>query len=268
MSLVPQYITLLCNSDETVGALNKSQDGSSFSVQLDTPISIPRDAVGCYLSVVNASVWNVSYNISAEIGNNTFTFRPVGDVGEQTIIIPDGQYSLEAFNLMIQRELEALNLATDLFVFTGDEASSRVIITFGGNYEIDFTVPNSPIDVLGFNARIVQGPVATGDQTAQFNRVNSYIITSNLVSNGIPVNSSGAGVIANIPIDVKPGRLITFQPRNPVKVDASELIGHSKNYFDIRLRDQNVRPVNTIGENFTVLISIEYYMPYEHIKTK
>ena len=265
--LVPKTFSLLCNSDPVSGALFKSDDGSKFVVQLNQPISIPSEAVGVTLQVEQASVWNVSYNISRDIGNNRFVFSAVGVT--HTVLIPDGQYSLAGFNKMLQRFLLGVGLAEDLIVLTGDDSNSRIIITFLNNTTVvDFSGSGTCREMLGFNSRPVpNGPRPAGkvielaDFTAQFNRVNSYVIQTDLVSDGIPVNNSASGVIANIQIDVKSGRLINYQPRHPTVVDATELAGRKISRFEVRLRDQNTRPVNTVGENYTVLIALRYLMP-------
>ena len=57
------------SSDPRSGALNLSPDGSDFTVQLDRPISLPK-CLDATLEVTTASVWNVSPNVSALIGNN------------------------------------------------------------------------------------------------------------------------------------------------------------------------------------------------------
>ena len=60
---------------------------------------------------------------------------------------------------------------------------------------IDFTFANSVNTVLGFAATVITAPSASfsffSTNTASFNRVNSYIIASNLVSAGIPVYEQG-----------------------------------------------------------------------------
>jgi hypothetical protein len=270
MSYIPQTISLLCNSDPESGALNNpvASDGSRFVVQLNEPISIPSNARSCTLSVEQASIWNVSYNISADIKNNKFVFTTNNVT--RTITIPDGQYSLDAFNSMLSRSFQTLGLNENLIVLTGDDSNSRVVISFNDTTTtIDFTVANTCREMLGFLSRLVPlTPPAAGstvielaDATAKFNRVNSYVIQTDLVSDGIPVNNDSAGVIANVQITVSPGKLINYSPRHPTVVNASELVGHNKGRFEIRLRDQNGRSVNTVGEYFTCLLVIKYLIP-------
>ena len=76
-------------------------------------------------------------------------------------------------------------------------------------------------------------------------------MNTDLISNGIPVNNTSIGTIANVLIDVKPGSQINYTPVISTKADASELIGKSKNYLSFRLTDQNRNIVNTNGEYYS-----------------
>jgi hypothetical protein len=49
---------LLVTSDETQGALYKTEDGGEFSVNLLDPIEIPVDARNVKLEVNRALIWN------------------------------------------------------------------------------------------------------------------------------------------------------------------------------------------------------------------
>lgn len=260
MNLVPHTFALLCNSDGATGAKNKSDDGSEFTVQLNRPIQIPAAAVSCTVEVQSASIWNSALNISADIGNNILTLNTL------TMTIDDGQYSIALLQAAIARWLATQGLERTRIVLSGDYATQKVNITFEvASDSLDFTVANSVNGILGFDARVVQGSeiVATGDNNAAFNRINSFLIQSDLISGGIPVNNDSNGILANVQIDQPPGSQVNYAPRHPTKCDATELVGQYKNAFVVRLRDQLVRPVDTNGENFTCLLVFKYFLPHK-----
>ena len=251
--LIPKSTSFFFSSDAANKAQNVSEDGSQFSVVLDTPISLPQGALSATLSVNQASIWNTSYNISASFGNNKITIVESGT--PITLTIPDGLYSLNGLNSYFATQFVNLGQPTNLILVSGDEATQKTIITFlKAGDRIDFTQPNSVRVLLGFNARVVISASAGfnefSDEPANFNRVNSYLIRSNLVSQGIPVNSIGQGIIAQVPITVPPGSQINYQPFNPIPVDASELVGMGKNTFTFTLVDQDLRPTPTAGETW------------------
>ena len=126
---------------------------------------------------------------------------------------------------------------------------------------IDFTVANSIREVLGFNSVVITAPSANfsffSDSFASFNRVNSFIIQSNLVSEGIPVNNQSRGIIGSVPIDKPPGSQITYSPQNVIWFNARDLIGKRKINMTFSLLDQNLRPVAT-PDYWSLTLKIEW----------
>ncbi len=121
-------------------------------------------------------------------------------------------------------------------------------------------------DVLGFDARLVPLAPKTsshsegGDVTAAFNRVNNFIIKSDIISDGISVNAINDSIIADVLITSEPGDQIVFTPFHPPKANADELIGHRKNYISFRLTDQVGRPVETMSENWSFTVVLKYVL--------
>jgi hypothetical protein len=226
-------------------------------------LSLPKNAVNATLSIIQASIWNTSPNISPSFNNNIFRFRASGTY--YTITFPEGLYSLSGFGSFLSIQFANLQLPTNLFVISGDESTQKSIITFlNAGDLIDFQVANSVREILGFNSRVVTANIAAyneySDSQANFNRVNSYLIRSNIVSQGIPINSIGANIIAQIPINVAPSSQINYHPQHPIPVDCSELIGYGKNVFQFSLCDQNLRPTPTAGEKWDFVMVINYYI--------
>jgi hypothetical protein len=262
--LLEKTFSYIFNSDPASGSQQLSSDGSQFSVSLNLPISIPRNAIEANAGVLQANIWNTSPNISPAFNNNVFTFTTLqAPAGTYTIDIPAGLYSLEGLNTYISSQIVNLGLPSNLISIGGDFAtqSSIVLFAFAGD-SVDFTVPNSVRTVLGFNSEVILAPSNDysfySENAAAFNRNNSYIIASNLVSQGIPVNNQSAGIIALVPINVTPGLQIVFQPQNVVWFDISELIGQIKLNISFRLLNQNLLPTPTSGDYWSFVILIKY----------
>ena len=275
MSLIERQFSAFFSSATSTGSTRTNSLGNRFSVQLDTPLTIPRNCLYASLEVVSAKVWNVSPNISAAIGNNHLVFRYGGQ--EYNVEFPDGLYGIGEMNMFLGIYFgQDAVLPNDLFEFEENGATQKVSIKF--NYVgvvIDFTKPNSCIDVLGFYTThneivgtFTSTSVITGakDESvvapneARFNRIVNYYITSNLLSDGIPINNKSSGVISEIPINVRVGSLITYVPWNPMKVDCSDLIGQGKQLVSFGLVDQLGREVSTAGENWSLGIVIRYFI--------
>jgi len=268
MSLVPFEQSYIFSSDEKNGAQNVNNDGNEFSVNLNDPLSIPKNAINCTLEVVSGAIWYVQPNVSEEIKNNNIHFTH--NAAPFAWVIPDGLYALSDLNAYLSREFVAEGLPDDLFVFSGDSATQKSILTF--NYagtQIDFTVPDSVNSLLGFADLLypqfvpsVAGESFASQDTAAFNRLSSYLIHSSLCPSGIPVNQQGSNIIAAIPITTAtpPGSQLVYTPLNPIKADASNLIGAPVSSIRMRISDQADRQIDMLGEDWSVLIVVRYWL--------
>ena len=248
------------NTDSNVRV---SDSGSKITVNLDNPIGFPSSAVYATMEVNNAAVWWTSPNIGERYKNNKFVYL-IDGVEQPVITIPDGLYSLESLNLYLSREFVNRGLDPSLLSLDGDNSDSRVWLTLGvDNVQVNFDVENSVGSIIGFTGLQppgleVAGRFVEAQEQAKFNSINSYTIKSDLLSGGIPVNNSGLNILANIPIIAKIGSQINYAPTNPIRVDASELRGKSKQAFYLQLCDQNGDGVSTAGEPWSCLIVMRY----------
>ena len=265
MSLLTKEINIFFSSSELSGATDVSSDGSRFSVLLDNPIKIPKNAVDCRMAVVQASIWNVSPNIAHDYNNNLFTFTTSSsaNAGTHTITISDGLYSMTDLNSYISIALSNLNLPSNLFVISGVSSTGQSTISYllSGD-SVNFTVPNTIRTILGFDSNVytstLAGQTIYSQDVAKFNRNNSYLIISDIISGGIPINSLSPNVIASVPISVAPGSQINYVPYNPSEIDAMSLINLSKSNINFSLVNQNLQATSTQNETYSLLIRIKY----------
>ena len=268
-SILKKEFSFYVSSDPDTGAVNVSQDGATFRVNLNNPIQIPKNALSCELSVIQANVWNDSNNISAQFNNNIFNFTTnhSGAPVNYNFVLPDGLYSLSGLNAYLSTQFTNLGLPSNLITISGDESTQKTILTFlVASDQVDFTVPNSVREVLGFDSRLsplVPQPAGYNDfsdNSAEFNRTNSYLIECDITQEGIPVNNFNQGIVASVPINVSPGSQITYEPRNPLVIDASDLIGNTRQVLNVRLLNQSLE-LATTNEIYSFVTRIVYYLP-------
>src|SRR5690242_18384785 len=124
-----QYESYFFSSDPAAGALNVSTDGTTFTVQLSDPISVPSDAKACHVGVNTAAIWNTSPNIGPELGpagvdDNKFRYTTsTAPAGTYDITFPTGQYSLGAISTYLSSQLTNNGHATNLFTIGGQAAT-------------------------------------------------------------------------------------------------------------------------------------------------
>lgn len=264
--LIERVDSFIVSSDPSNGSQNLSSDGSTFSVQLNNAISIPQEAKNCTLEVQQASIWYTTPNISAALGNNLFVVSS-GEVGA-TITIPDGLYSRSALNAYLQLAFVNEGLPDGLITLSENSSTGQTVLIFNVlNTQVDFTVANTCRDVLGFNSRLVPAVSSTivgqseaSDNIAVFNSLNSWLISSSLINQGIPVNETGRNIIARVPITSSAGSQVNYQPYNPTRTSARNLIAQSTNRFDVWLTDQRGVKIDTFGEYYSVLIVLRYWI--------
>jgi hypothetical protein len=275
--MVPEEISLLVSSDPTQGAINITQGGSQFEIQLEEPIEIPKDALNVNVSVEEATVWWVVPNIITGVNDTFYVFGDIQGGGTQlfTVKIEQGLYDLTGLNNSLQSGLELQGARTidgggnplPLVSFSPDDATQKVLIRFNyPNVYVDFQPANTPREIMGFDA-LQYGPFVgapinqLAPNTASFNQVNYFLIASDLVQKGIRFNNRYGQVITQVLINVAPGSQIISTPFNPAKSNAQELAGAKRTNIRFRLTDDKLRPVNTNGEYFTARVVIRYLRP-------
>jgi hypothetical protein len=272
MALLEKQFSAFFNS---AGSSKLGNLGNRFEVALSTPLTIPPTCIYATLEVISAKVWNTSPNISNAIGNNHLHFSYLGTPYD--IEFADGIWNTEQMNLFITTYFVYHGIKDDLFEIVNNDATQRVSIRMKLGVEIDFTQPGSCSDVLGFytthnvssdtftsDIKIkvdVDGHSVSAPFEARFNRVVHYYIRSNLTSDGIPINNVSSGVICEVPIPhgIAIGSLITFIPTNPLRSDATDLIGKAKTSIKFTLVDQLGRDVSTSDEDWSLSIMFRYW---------
>jgi hypothetical protein len=278
MSFIPEEISLIVSSDPDAGAINRSQDGSQFEIQLDGEgIQIPKDAINVNVSVEESTVWWVVPNIITGQNDKMYIFgdNDVGGTQLFIITIPQGLYDLSGLNQAILAELEAAGARTldgggnplSLINLAADDATQKVRLRFNyTNVYVDFQPNDTPREILGFDAEqygpYLGAPLSIlAPNTAAFNQVNYFLIHSDLVNKGIRFNNTYNQTIAQVLINVAPGSQIVSTPFNPARCNGQELAGSKRTNLRFWLTDDKQRPVNTNGEFYTCRIVIHYQKP-------
>ena len=270
--------TFIFSSNPDNGAVNRSEDGSQFSVQFVNPLYLPSNARNAKIEIIQANIWNVSPNISEALGNNMMTIQD--DSGKHTVYLADGLYDIDTVydglalmfdNIPDHRPLFPFK---DYFLFGGQDSTNRMYIQFKssgaeGNAEILWN-ESSITEMLGFLPTSPTKP-STESKTdhehsifsphaPKFNAYNSFVIHSDLVSEGIQLNNSFDNIIGQIQITTDTGTIETFRAiaPNPFAL-CNNLIGtqNARYRATFRLTSETGQPLDTMGEywDITLLIS-------------
>ena len=279
--MLKNIIDFQISSDAALGALNKSADGSTFSIRLDqNGLGIPRRAQAVTLEVLGAEMWYNTNNITST--NNQIGITSAGIT--RNVSIEPGLYSIDTLQSGFERAIRATldtvlinslfyvvnNVSTCYISFVGNQALNKVeivITTVSNTIQIDFsiaTVPFSIAKLLGFayTLNIINpNSVITliGPNTPIFNSFNYYLIQSDIVANGIRINSTYQNIIAKIKVTCSPNQQNLYDPMNPTINLTPELAGDVRNQFRFTLLDSNLNYVNTKGELWSATIRLTYF---------
>ena len=277
IKLVKTEIPIVVSSNPSIGAFNLSTTPNSFDafrVDLEQPIVVPRNARNCVLQVLGTTIWNNQPNVITGV-NDTLRITGPDTLDALTvfdIVIPQGSYSVSELNQRIAIELSNAGAKTSpnpIISLTPDEATQKIEIRiFYTGASVDFTQPNSCWEILGFTPATVLTATFDGESflapsEASFNVINFYLISSNLVSQGLRFNNTYRQIINQTNIDVRPNSQIVSEPFNPSKIECPELVGQVRSNFDVRLLKDDFSPANTRGEYFSVRMSLSYLEPLE-----
>jgi len=264
----------LVSSNPELGAINRSADGSRFSIQLeDSGFGIPSNAQNVTVSVMGGELWYNTRNIDST--NNAFSFT-IGSMTHVVYITP-GLYSADTIWTGIQNAIQnaGITLTTVPFTIIGDEAVGKMVVKHNSGTNaisvIDFTIPNSMGPVLGFIDEVASssavnplnptdtGPYIIGAKEPKFNSFNYYLVQSDIVGNGIRIGSSFNTIIAKIMVDANPNKQLLYEPTNPTLVNASNLAGDGRRMYNFSLLDDSLKQVDTRGEYYSLQLRVSYY---------
>jgi hypothetical protein len=287
MTLVQKDMTYFFSSSEALGAQNKDNNGSRFQINLDRPIAIPNNAVDVSIEVTSANIWFTTPNIDASYKNNklyVYYSDPINGSTTFTLEIPKGLYSVASLNETIDHLMRTITIPgtaerfeCNSIVLSGDTATQKVKIQLGPNLSI-FTdpdaYPDNIADPLGFLPTNPIGPssytgeIFTAPVVARLNRINSYLLHGDIVKNGIQVNNTQANILTEIQLDVSPGKLLTYRPYLPYKLDGAHLKYGSRDLLTFWLTNEVNEYLDMNEENYSFSLTITYKIDVNHIMTQ
>jgi len=267
--MVVYNFSIIVSSDPANSSQIISDNANEFVINCNSyPISIPASAKKAILKVTQASIPYVSPNIITN-KNDRFIFFYPDLLTENIITIPQGLYGLSDLSAAISLGLSNLGYNQNLFTFYGDQPTQKIVITTNEPLQIDLTQQNNLSELLGFNeAKYPAASLSTagqnfnGQNPAAFDSLTSYLVSSDIVMSGLPINGSkSAAIIAQIPIYNTPvgGRLV-YDPQNATIVNCNELIGYKKPTVKFSLLNQKGENINMLNQFFSMILLFEYEM--------
>ena len=247
------------------------------------PLTLPQNAENCKIEIIGGQIWNNSPNIITG-KNDIFTIQDAS--GVHSINIEQGQYDVDSLyqQICLQFNNKPANQAMyfssfeSVFKFVPNYSTQKLSIEF---LYIDNVSLNqvqilwnqsSITELLGYSSSSPTRPSKvstldanysiTGVTYGKFNAYNSFIIQSDLVDTGIPINNNYSQIIGQI--DIPPnsvGSLISYRASQPnIFALCNNLRGASGARYQcvFRIRDENGEPLIMVDDWF-ITVMISYY---------
>jgi hypothetical protein len=206
-------------------------------------------------ALVNLNTWNSFFNIATYLNNNTFTYSIDSGVNWTTLIIPNGNYSVQDLNDEIQRQMKGLthwDSTNQVYYISLIPNTStlkvRVEIT-NPTYQVDFTTATNFRTLIGFNSAIITATQEGPNNADITGSVNALYLHCDVIGGSYDNSAISDVLYSFVPrvrtganIDIEPNERVYFPVKNSVQIEN----------IRIYLTDQLNRSVDLNGENLSV----------------
>lgn len=265
-----RYEDFLMSSNAQLGALNKNALGSQFSINFDSPYTYDSKAKSITMEVLEVECFFNQPNVSVAINNYRVEVTGQNNLNvlvTAVISIPDGLYDPSTLNSSLQTELINAGIKADQIIFTGNQATNKIDITLNSaGAEINFNNVNynGMADLLGFPYQtftaVLAGEVFSSTLDPTFNKLQYFLITSNITSTGTTFNGKSSSIISRVLITGSANFQLINEPQHPYSHDLTYMKGRTIRSLTFELRDDLLQLVQTRGENW----SLRYRLVYEY----
>lgn len=227
--------------------------GNEFRYSINGGIKMPGDS--CIMKITFSSVWFNTPNITSGVNNKLYF--TIGSGSETSISIPTGLYSVTTLSSMIVTLLENSSIDSTAFTLGANDATQKVYLRAGDeDVEFNFTHSDTIRDILGFDSGTVSVSSETsefGDNIANFNTLNQYLIHCDKVDGGINYDGTSSDIIdvINIPAGTSVGSQVISEKIDPTVIYADSFCKSVDNIL-FRITDQDNNKIDTLGEEWNI----------------
>ena len=230
--------------------------GSDIKCDFLVPIIIPSELYDVKLGLKSFATYNNIPNI--ESGKNNQIRIKVPEHDYDTFALETGAYELSKINEQIvgwmKRTYPKLRKVEDKFKLVGNGATSKAEFQIVGKFCVDFDVPGSMADVLGFDRyrKIAGSGRYVADQIINIVTVKQIVFNCNLISSNY-VNGQESPFIYNCGINVPVGYRLS---REVTDISYKSLTTSRISHIRVWIVDQSGRSVNLRDDDLTVTLSL------------
>lgn len=269
-------ISWFLSSNPEIGSVQTSTNGSLFTVQLQEPFQIPRNATNITCELQQAIVWNSTVNIVQGV-NDRFYYKN-GALPQTFVTIPPGNYDVHLFsetiNQLVAIAPNPIPLGSIQFNLRG--AYTVMLLNYLGprHYsQVQFGLAQDVSRSLGFLPQIINYtlPPVVGNSESFISDeagtlkdgTKSWLLSSSLVARGVRVNDKYDSVLAKINFNqTAPGSQLVYTPPRPNVVPSDFGPGRLIETVTSYLTDAETGlAISTNGEYWSYVVVMKYDQP-------
>ena len=225
-------------------------DGSSYDLR-----GIQHEA-----ALIQLTMTNSYYNISAAQGNNLFVYY--NGTAWKTIVLPDGNYNIQYLVQELQYAMVAngdttVDTTTGLTLypinFVPHYPYSMLTISLNAGYQVDFT-QGTLNQLLGFNSAILTTSITGPNKTNMNGPIDQLMIHCSLIGGEMSLNKYPSDVLYSFVPNAAPMGVIAIERSHPFYIPLSrrDLLSQIRIY----ITDQNNGTVNLNCYGLNVIIHV------------
>ena len=96
------------------------------------------------------------------------------------------------------------------------------------------------------------------ESIAQLTPINSFLIHSDIIENGLRVNNGVANILTEIQLSGPPGSFLTYRPYLPYQLNGDHLKYGTRDTVRFYITDDKNRPLDMFGEAYSFSVIIKY----------
>ena len=199
----------------------------------------------------------------------------VPSTGWDYLELPDGLYSVNDLNTSLKRLIgykripgTLTRFSTNSITISANPSTQHIVIEMDPGFilgtmqfenNICHTLGITKLDNDSFGVQYTHdNDYWEADSTAGLTPINSFLLHSDLIENGLRVNNGVANILTEIQLSGPPGSFLTYRPYLPYRLDGNHLKFSNRDTVKFYLTDDQNRPIDMFGEAYSFSIVVRY----------
>ena len=187
--------------------------------------------------------------------------------------LPDGLYSVSDLNSSLRRLMgnkyipnTTTRYSQSSITISANASTQRIIVEMDPGFILGVApYQNNICKTFGITIKDPEGikylhanDYWEAESIAQLTPINSFLIHSDIIENGLRVNNGVANILTEIQLSGPPGSFLTYRPYLPYQLNGDHLKFGTRDTVRFYITDDKNRPIDMFGEAYSFSVIIKY----------